>query len=461
MFGGRAELLDRFPRRWRWCEGFSGDDMPRLEEDMVLGHFAAMEAAYEYLLNSLSIDEYRNSIRVLESPLSDLFYDAYLESHPRRELADVDLVEFLGGFFLLDSQGRRSPEAASRVVGAIGVSQEVRTLKELLSRLRGEHLAGQSAMGTLELIRAVLWNIVDSASLNKRRELYTAISRALGIERRGLMEVFEGIARRSTYRSPLTYKTAANLHQLSHHIRKSLQDETVAAPPHPRRGQLLPEDFWERLRELVQIADRKLSESKKTSLIETLGGFYSSGYNDLLEILRTPTDELLELVERYVCPVVDSGKGRPRNNFAQRRMRFKNSTKYQYDIGHFLPHSAGGPPDINFFIQERRLNRGWSAQGKRYRWLENMVFSHPGTYFFVRPVYGDLSSIPMYLEWGALLDEILIDELAEDIERMDDLRIVRPANSELKLAWLISVFENFKADHIREMRLSAGWTDGL
>jgi hypothetical protein len=435
--------------------------MPSQKEDRALGHFAEMEAAYAVLLSSLRLDEYHSAINVLRSPLSTLFYNAYLEFHPRRELADVDLVEFLGGFFLLDSQGHYAPEAASRVVGAIGVSQEARTLKELLVRLRGEHLAGQSSERTLEVIRALLWNAEDTASPKKKLSLYKAISMALGIERKGLVQVFEDIASRSSYHNLLSYKSAAYLRELPCVIYGSLQDLTATAPPRPQKGQLLPGNFWNHLRELVHIADRSLSEAKKASLVEMLGGFYSPGYKELLNNLRTPTDELLRLVEKYVCQAVDSGKGRPRNNLAQKRMRFKNDTKYQYDIGHFLPHSAGGPIDINFFIQERRLNRGWSEQGKRYRWLENMVFSHPGTFFFVRPVYGDLSPVPIYLEWGALLDESLLAELSEDIERMPDLHLIRPADSESKLAWLISVFENFKADAIKEMRVSVGWTDGL
>lgn len=436
--------------------------MPSQEENGLPGHFAEIEAEYSVLLSLLCRDEYNSTITALKPPLTKLFYNSYLERHARQELAEVDLVEFLGGFFLFDSQGCYSPEAASRVVGAIGVSQETGTLKELLSHLRVKHREGQSTERTLELVRALLWNAEDTASPKKKQALYRAISAALGIERRSLMQVFENIASKSSYRSRLSYKGAAYLRELSSFISASLQEEAVPVSiPRPCKGHLLPEGFWENLRELVQIADRRLSESKKASLIEALSGFYSSGYKELLDNLRSPTDEQIDLAEKYVCAVVDSSKGRPRNTLAQRRMRFKNSTKYQYDVGHFLPHSAGGPPDINFFIQERGLNRGWSEQGKRYRWLENMVFSHPGTFYFVRPVYGDLSPVPINLEWGALLDETLLRELADDIERMPDLHLIRPPTSEPKLAWLISVFENFKVDAIREMRISTGWTDGL
>jgi hypothetical protein len=177
-----------------------------------------------------------------------------------------------------------------------------------------------------------------------------------------------------------------------------------------------------------------------------------------MKALSNPTDELLELVGEYVCPLVDGGQRHPRNNQAQRRMRLKKGTKHLYDIGHFLPHSAGGPKDINLFVQERSLNRGWSEEGKRYRWLENMVFSNPGTFFFVRPVYGDLSPIPRYLEWGALLDDNLAKKLAKDIDRMSGLHLVSPGDkkcSRVDLSWLISVFENFKTEAIVDLMDSA------
>jgi hypothetical protein len=427
----------------------------RLEcgEDEALEHFAQMESAYSVMLGSLGLRKYRRL------PLSKLFYNAYLDLHPRRELAVVDLVEFLGGFFLLDSQGCHNPEAASRVVGAIGTSQEAPTLKELLTRLSEECRTGQSAHSTLKLIRLALWVAEDTASPKKRQALYQAISTALGVQSRGLERVFEDIAISSSFYSPLSSGSARNLRELSHLIRDSLEGgHVVVKVTPPKKGEPLPKDFWNSLRELVDIAERCLSENRKSSLVEMLGRFRSTAAGELVKNLSSPTDHLLERVEQYVCPLVDSSRGRPRNNQAQRRMRLKKGTKHLYDIGHFLPHSAGGPKDINLFVQERSLNRGWSEQGKRYRWLENMVFSHPGTFFFVRPVYGDLSPIPRYLEWGALLDDALITKLSIDIERMPNLHLVSPGNknrSRSKLSWLISVFENFKAEAIRDLMDSA------
>jgi len=72
------------------------------------------------------------------------------------------------------------------------------------------------------------------------------------------------------------------------------------------------------------------------------------------------------------------------------------------DKGHFMAHSIGGGLDVNVFSQERRLNRGWSPQGKIYRQMETYCYEQPGTFCFSRPVYADGSSVPRWLEFGLL-----------------------------------------------------------
>lgn len=80
-----------------------------------------------------------------------------------------------------------------------------------------------------------------------------------------------------------------------------------------------------------------------------------------------------------------------------------------YDKGHFIAHSMGGDDldTINWFAQERRLNRGWSAEGKLYRSLEEYCSRVPGTFFFSRPIYRDLSSRPIFLEVGLLRENAM------------------------------------------------------
>ena len=75
------------------------------------------------------------------------------------------------------------------------------------------------------------------------------------------------------------------------------------------------------------------------------------------------------------------------------------------DKGHFLGHASGGILDINLFPQRRELNRGWSAEGKRFRNMERYVAEHPGIFFYHRPLYDDETWIPESLEYGVLVED--------------------------------------------------------
>jgi hypothetical protein len=72
------------------------------------------------------------------------------------------------------------------------------------------------------------------------------------------------------------------------------------------------------------------------------------------------------------------------------------------DRGHFIAHASGGGSDINLFHQDAHLNRGWSAQGKRYREMERYCAANPGLFCFSRPIYADASARPVELEFGVL-----------------------------------------------------------
>jgi len=75
------------------------------------------------------------------------------------------------------------------------------------------------------------------------------------------------------------------------------------------------------------------------------------------------------------------------------------------DKGHFIARCIGGGLDVNVFSQERKLNRGWSAQGKIYRQMERYCQERPGTLCFSRPVYSENSSVPHWLEFGLLKED--------------------------------------------------------
>jgi len=85
------------------------------------------------------------------------------------------------------------------------------------------------------------------------------------------------------------------------------------------------------------------------------------------------------------------------------------------DDGHFIAHSIGGGFDMNLFSQERKLNRGWSAQGKIYREMEKYCGQREGTFCFSRPIYTDSSNVPRWLEFGVLKsDDTLWVEVFEN-----------------------------------------------
>jgi hypothetical protein len=76
-----------------------------------------------------------------------------------------------------------------------------------------------------------------------------------------------------------------------------------------------------------------------------------------------------------------------------------------WDKGHFMAHSIGGAVDgweLNVFVQYRRLNRGWSKAGQRFRQMEAYCVGHPGVLCFNRPIYRDGSAKPVAFEFGVL-----------------------------------------------------------
>jgi hypothetical protein len=72
----------------------------------------------------------------------------------------------------------------------------------------------------------------------------------------------------------------------------------------------------------------------------------------------------------------------------------------QYNKGHFIAHSMGGPIDVNLFPQIAHINLGRSERGKNFRKMEKYAAGNPGTFVFARPVYGDLTDCPVSLEYG-------------------------------------------------------------
>jgi hypothetical protein len=85
---------------------------------------------------------------------------------------------------------------------------------------------------------------------------------------------------------------------------------------------------------------------------------------------------------------------------------FKNQPEYVgYDKGHFIAHSNDGQIDQNLYPQLKELNRGLSPQGKLFRSMERYLQRNEDLFYFVRPVYNDLTWIPDQIEFGIFTKE--------------------------------------------------------
>ncbi len=71
------------------------------------------------------------------------------------------------------------------------------------------------------------------------------------------------------------------------------------------------------------------------------------------------------------------------------------------DRGHAVAREAGGDEGIgiNLIPQDRKLNQGRGPGGRRWRRLERLAASQPGTGVFVRQIYDDDSDLPAWLEF--------------------------------------------------------------
>jgi hypothetical protein len=81
------------------------------------------------------------------------------------------------------------------------------------------------------------------------------------------------------------------------------------------------------------------------------------------------------------------------------------------DRGHLVSCAAGGGYDINLVPMDAALNRGWSAEGSRFRALERKAAATPGALFFIRPAYQDGTDRPGRFEAGVQDGENLLVEV--------------------------------------------------
>ncbi|MHB8449085.1 MAG: DNA/RNA non-specific endonuclease [Mycobacteriales bacterium] len=76
------------------------------------------------------------------------------------------------------------------------------------------------------------------------------------------------------------------------------------------------------------------------------------------------------------------------------------------DRGHLIARSAGSRDDlgINLIPQDSRINRGRGPLGRRWRRLERLASSRPGTPVLVSALYDDDTDLPTLLEYLVIVD---------------------------------------------------------
>lgn len=79
----------------------------------------------------------------------------------------------------------------------------------------------------------------------------------------------------------------------------------------------------------------------------------------------------------------------------------ESRSDYPYDKGHYIGHRLGGEVDDGIFAQIRKVNRGHTPY-QEFRQMEAYAQRNLGTFVFTRPIYGDASCHPFFIEFGVL-----------------------------------------------------------
>ncbi len=183
------------------------------------------------------------------------------------------------------------------------------------------------------------------------------------------------------------------------------------------------ENLKKEVNEAVSQRIVNLSKINYQKLIQDAGEEYDKFptiWIDEYELMTQRSNEIIELsdnhfqflfdynYERVICSF---GKTRPTDNRRDKKRQsgfIPGFTKYykNKDRGHFLSHCQGGGMDINFFPQDKEINRGWNDAGKIYRQMERFCAKNSGVFCFARPLYHieNTGWIPQQIEYGIIVD---------------------------------------------------------
>lgn len=100
-------------------------------------------------------------------------------------------------------------------------------------------------------------------------------------------------------------------------------------------------------------------------------------YSQLELAGSVPFDQTI--ADRVIAVFGKSSRAQQEPNAKRKRLGLSEELAgTERDDGHFMAHSIGGGLDVNLFSQQRKLNRGWSPQGKVYRRMEKYCYEQQG-----------------------------------------------------------------------------------
>ncbi|MBS1703272.1 MAG: hypothetical protein JST12_16530 [Armatimonadetes bacterium] len=134
-----------------------------------------------------------------------------------------------------------------------------------------------------------------------------------------------------------------------------------------------------------------------------LAEFGSASY---LHDTRSDDEDELESRVVYACALSEPNPN-AREPFGMRaplccREFGQTKDEFPFDRGHFIAHSLGGFDQIGLYPQRRDVNRGVGDLGRKYVAMERYARRHAGTFLFCRPIYGDNTVHPFWIEFGVL-----------------------------------------------------------
>lgn len=350
---------------------------------------------YYAILTDLRDLDYQGAVKVATQELGPLWAEAYRASSPYE--TSLQLVDQYASVYAYDDAGAVAADMPARVVGAWTISS-----RDSLVELLTEDAARGAPLDRATRDRAFhAWAMLsEGISRSRLLSIRNVVGRMLGHDSLAAASL---VARIETERHRTRWKYSGPV------VRRLAEAlEPPATAPSPLREQMRADEdgfpstaTWSLLAEAARLFDAD-ARPDRSAVTQRLAAELANGFLELLEQLCSGAEgsrARWARVAAELIPALEQLPPRPRNTVAARQHRGHPDR----DVGHFIAHGIGGPPDINFFSQDRRLNRGWSEQGKEYRRIEAYAANHPGRLFFSRPVYADLSDIPAFLQLGVLL----------------------------------------------------------